>query len=73
MKIPAYFFLFFLLVSASCRQQDYPRLLAVADSLMDTRSDSAWQVLRGISPEALSTEGEHNSMACSNNWTKRLG
>lgn len=58
MKIPAYLFLFFLLVSASCRQQDYPRLLAVADSLMDTRPDSAWQVLRGISPEALSTEGE---------------
>lgn len=58
MKIPAYLFLFFLLVSASCRQQDYPRLLAVADSLMDARPDSAWQVLRGISPEALPTEGE---------------
>ena len=58
MKIPAYLFLFFLLVSASCRQQDYPRLLAVADSLMDTRPDSAWQLLRGISPEALPTEGE---------------
>ena len=58
MKIPAYLFLFFLLLSASCRQQDYPRLLAVADSLMDTRPDSAWQVLRGISPEALPTEGE---------------
>ena len=58
MKIPAYLFLFFLLVLASCRQQDYPRLLAVADSLMDTRPDSAWQLLRGISPEALPTEGE---------------
>ena len=58
MKIPAYLFLFFLLVSASCRQQDYSRLLAVADSLMDARPDSAWQVLRGISPEALPTEGE---------------
>ncbi|MDM8336907.1 tetratricopeptide repeat protein [Mediterranea massiliensis] len=58
MKIPAYLFLFFLLVSASCRQQDYPRLLAVADSLMDARPDSAWQLLRGISPEALPTEGE---------------
>ena len=58
MKIPAYLFLFFLLVLASCRQQDYSRLLAVADSLMDTRPDSAWQLLRGISPEALPTEGE---------------
>lgn len=58
MKIPAYLFLFFLLLSASCRQQDYPRLLAVADSLMDARPDSAWQLLRGISPEALPTEGE---------------
>ena len=58
MKIFAYLFLFFLLVSASCRQQDYPRLLAVADSLMDTRPDSAWQVLRGISSTELNRDAD---------------
>lgn len=50
--------LFLLLVLAACTHPDYPRLMAVADSLLYIRPDSALTILYGIPPDRLHTEEE---------------
>lgn len=54
----SYIILFLLLLLAACTHPDYPRLMAVADSLLYIRPDSALTILYGIPPDRLHTEEE---------------